>query len=1396
MQDIERAALGEALGGKRNARGLYAVFDNLDTLTSAYETARNSAGSAAEEQEHFAEGVEFSINRAKASLQELAYNFLSSDLLKGLIDGAEKFLSIVNAIVSTLHSVPSILLGGGLFSVIKGFLTNTGLFSGIMSTLADAKLENGASRNTWTNVLGLFRNRRTQKAAKQAGAELMEDVADGAAKSKVIPFPGVTIQKGAEESGKKAGGSFFTSFLGAIKAHPVIAAGIGIAMGAVIAKGIHDQIQESYIETGKKATEEIQATRQSISGYISQYTPLKESLDSGRLSNAEEIHVRQQILGIQQQITEQFGIAASSIDLANGSLETQLGLLQSIANQQEHNIYTDPENQKAFQNAKEVMTSAWGTKGTKLTYGYIGDLYNQGAVGKELRKSLEEAGFELNGNGQGGYTIRFSGNPTELESAIETATNSISKYREKFKEGSPGLIDIDSVIADLANAKKINDDILGKYQEIYKQGLYSEFKEEYKDNKNLVDDYAKAVQEMNTAAGLKDSSAFSEAETKVKSLENELLNLPGFSETYLPIFEEIQGAIDTTAKYAADLRDVFDDDSASDANPYAMRAKYLREYADELKDAEMTSEEFELALLNPSAYGDSAQTIKELAGSLGIVADGSDESVAKIDALKNALVEFGYLSGDVEEVTKSFGEFQTEVTNQIANIDTLNAAMAESFSGKGLSFSLDEEGNVTGSLAAIKEQYASILEDADVDASVLFERTANGIHINQKAMRALQSELENKTKADFLQRENDLLDKQKTLQEQLKNLSGHDKDALAQIQSELDATNSQLESVRDLAAAYDGATSAYQKWVAAQSMGEEGDMYNAIRDTAIARGDELLEEGRVGTNEFRAIAGLFSPESLNLATASIDEIVAAYQNGVENTRAFFTEGRDGLIDFAEAVQEMGPEVGRVFEDAEGYIFENVDTTAVAERLGVSADIIESIFRRMSEYGIDTQFLDSEQAQAISEFENRANAAKETLKDLQEESERTGQSVSQSTQNLLDYANGLDLSELNTKEELQAAKDKLEELSDAEAHPDIDTSSLEAVEPIIEAINGKLNTLDEAHEIPMTVSGIQESVSLVTTLQEKIQYAKSAAAAGINIDIHTDSEINSIATQIASLPKEVLISYGFTENSEGGFTPQDIINQLESGSATIPVDLVPQTDKISSALDTGRMSSTVNIDENTTKTVTVNEVLGDTIEIVDKTATVIYDINTSKPDEYKPPNKGAQVQYKVNAVNISRWTPPNKTATVTYSAMSSVALLNWTPPKKTGIVEYKPSGTPYNGTANAMGTVPSYFRQKRIGSVGNSFLNHYTGTAWASGNWGLKKNEPNALINELGPELVVNINLATLCSDTYVKLYLIAGKPLEPYKLQRSHETRQTRTFKNCMDWAISSEAANSGTFND
>ena len=120
LTDIERASLGEALAGKRNANGFFAVMGNLDTLQEAYETAENSAGSAMREQEKWEEGLEAKTNKLKASLEELSTTVLDSEFLGGAIDAARGFIELLTKIIDKCEIlIPLLIGGGGIFAAYK-----------------------------------------------------------------------------------------------------------------------------------------------------------------------------------------------------------------------------------------------------------------------------------------------------------------------------------------------------------------------------------------------------------------------------------------------------------------------------------------------------------------------------------------------------------------------------------------------------------------------------------------------------------------------------------------------------------------------------------------------------------------------------------------------------------------------------------------------------------------------------------------------------------------------------------------------------------------------------------------------------------------------------------------------------------------------------------------------------------------------------------------------------------------------------------------------------------------------------------------------------------------------------------------------------------------------------
>lgn len=113
LSDIDQASLLENLAGKNQSNALAAALSNVDLLKKSYEEATNAEGSARKEQEKYTKSIKYSIDKAKASLEELANDFLSSDFLKGSIDFGEKIITFLDKIIDKIGVLPTLLTAIG-----------------------------------------------------------------------------------------------------------------------------------------------------------------------------------------------------------------------------------------------------------------------------------------------------------------------------------------------------------------------------------------------------------------------------------------------------------------------------------------------------------------------------------------------------------------------------------------------------------------------------------------------------------------------------------------------------------------------------------------------------------------------------------------------------------------------------------------------------------------------------------------------------------------------------------------------------------------------------------------------------------------------------------------------------------------------------------------------------------------------------------------------------------------------------------------------------------------------------------------------------------------------------------------------------------------------------------
>lgn len=634
------------------------------------------------------------------------------------------------------------------------------------------------------------------------------------------------------------------------------------------------------------------------------------------------------------------------------------------------------------------------------------------------------------------------------------------------------------------------------------------------------------------------------------------------------------------------------------------------------------------------------------------------------------------VTADTTEVESAYDRVIAKSSTWLATIDNINAALVNSVSGSGLTATIDEEtGTLTGNVTDIINAY----KDLDgFDASTLFEETANGIHLNTDALRLLQAQEEANNKTEFLKARKELLQQLAEEQAKLNTITDQSSLEYTNQQSVIEGLQNQIQTVEMLSSAYDGATSAYQKWLNAQSSGEEGDMYRNVSETMRERGKTLYDEGRVNTNEFRAIAQFYSNK--DLSTASAEQVVKAYEKASGTIKKYFTGDKTGIDAFVADMKKLSDKenLGWVEELKDGSLkFNTGSDEEIADRLGISKEAIQSLYRAMTEYIDGIQIGDTSGEDTLSD---QIEKAKEKAKAAQKELQDTMDSMS--GENKIDLS--FDIDAIDDVDELQA---KINELTEYKKTLDVDSDEYQQAQDIIDGCQARIQEINNENAVvSITIDG-EDGIS---TLKETIDSIPEDKSSNIEVNVQNSSQIDNTVAEIEKIPENKTANFTFNvQNQEDADALSAKIDDLNSKRGDNKI-----TYTVSVVDDTG--------DSTNNKEAKVNYSLGEQEDPKDKQAKVNYFLGT----QAKPNDRFAKVNYSLG----TQAQPKPVTVKVNYDTSAKPADANQA-----------------DGTAHVNGTAP------RIKSA--SFNDGLLGTAHASGDWSLKQDE-TALTGELGREIVV------------------------------------------------------------
>ena len=520
---------------------------------------------------------------------------------------------------------------------------------------------------------------------------------------------------------------------------------------------------------------------------------------------------------------------------------------------------------------------------------------------------------------------------------------------------------------------------------------------------------------------------------------------------------------------------------------------------------------------------------------------------------------------------------EVKIETETTGIEELNTAISESVSATGLSVE---------SMNKLESRYKSL---DNYDPSKLFERTANGVHLNTKALEELEAAYEKQRTETLQNKLKDLTDEYDKLTGKIEECS--DASELATLYSQRDSVLEQIQDTADLASQYDALTSSYNKWIKAQSTPTEREGYSNMGE-GYQKTKSLIEQGWGGEDSVTKYLDLMlsSDQRTGNNVADFDKLTKKIEGTKFSIMDFFQYDSDnnlvsdGLFNFLDVVKtKLGKEFVQISKDGTyAFDFTGDKIKEVSKATGLSVEAIQQLERAMSEVpGFDV-FFDSGLT-AAEQFESTAQGCADTLKKL----------------GLTDYTFNFDTTSVDSaNEQLEESEGLLDKFRDKD---------------------GKVN---------LEVEGATEAATVFATLAYKKRDLEAPAVMSVDVDT-------------SDTAPEIDKAIGLLQEFKTATTNLDIQTTLGADTTEAKKQVDDLLDKMSeNQIITGEL------DIDTTSVDSAIKSINETTEGV----MVKAGLDTSKIDGYTPPEK--TVKYKKDSKEVDEYNPKNLTRTVTFDKVST------------------------------------------------------------------------------------------------------------------------------------------------
>lgn len=734
---------------------------------------------------------------------------------------------------------------------------------------------------------------------------------------------------------------------------------VSAALNAVV-KAIYNAAtaEKRYREAALDSTTAVNEKTQALDDYEAQIKGLKTSLDEGNLSENDAYEARKKLISIQDELAEKYGNELNGIDLVNGGLEEQIGLLDEEAKKKENAFLTEKDkdagtdNKEAIEDAQRKMTQRHVYMGT------FGSLSENDF--NTIKKYAEDNGLGVN------YSQGFSGDYSIKVSFTGDASNAEKVYTDFVNDvTNDSRLDDDTktVIADkarslISSAQDITteNEQLAEQAARYQIETTSAYNELYENLKKAQDDYNEAVAKDNDTAIKKALEAKTSAVEAIREAKFNVgyndynTELSDYNNDYIKQYMNAQAdELESSTKLKAaqiGLNAAIKDGSSA-----------LTDYLDITKeDAKNTIDTIKFSVQSLNGLDDlDLVDIGSLENAGTEITAYTKEQVQAYDNMKSAADKLGISMSDLIDILVKAG-LVTGESIKYTNEFTTNALSAATNATKAISLVTAAIQSQSTTAGVSSDSYSELIkEQGEYAAALDFENGYVKLNTDmaKKITQAKIDEAEANIKLAYSQNQMKYsqvkadLEALNTAVQQNGKLEGENADQVEKARSELEAQSKQLrENCRNLQMQYSllvQNSGAYQDWVNAQNASEAGDMYDSIINAkkAIAEG---LKNGKIGTEKFKAAVELTIPEDYQGDIA----------NYMKRLNRYFKQASDGSADASGLNNFLKDSIkaGLMSKDAKDQITiaANKTTKDFADALHLSMEDVQSIWGELQEYG--------------------------------------------------------------------------------------------------------------------------------------------------------------------------------------------------------------------------------------------------------------------------------------------------------------------------------------------------------------------------------------------------------------------------------------------------------------